>query len=296
MTTPSRADLLGQRLRKIGRDYDDRGYEVLFHVPVDLGNGATSVVDLVATSPDERVLVEVRSSGSKVAEEVELKRLADYAAAHPNTRLELVFVGSWSDNGDPLGTEDAATKRQLLHRRIDEASQLLEVGHPNGALLMVWSAVEGALRVLEEEHGVQRGNIRARNDFASLYSLSLLSRWQFELLEKGYTARSQVAHGYSHETDSALVRELADLASALLIPQRPLVGEMIDWFRDHYEDPAHGVPHDSGEGGYQYFAGGPYFANEVLEAQFPEAHERDIEEATHILEDESFEWVRKGDY
>jgi hypothetical protein len=53
---------------------------------------------------------------------------------------------------------------------------------------------------------------------------------------------------------------------------------------------------DSSEGGYQYVAGGPYDAYEVLSEQFPSALEEEIEEAADRLAHYSFEWVSKKDY
>ena len=46
------------------------------------------------------------------------------------------------------------------------------------------------------------------------------------------------------------------------------VAEVVEWFFDHYKDPADGVPHDSGEGGYQYVNGGPYDPYEVIDENF----------------------------
>lgn len=71
---------------------------------------------------------------------------------------------------------------------------------------------------------------------------------------------------------------------------------MVDWFFEHYENPAHGVPYESREGGYQYVFGGPYDAREELQESFPYAAPEDIEEAVEAIERESLEWVKKGQY
>jgi hypothetical protein len=71
--------------------------------------------------------------------------------------------------------------------------------------------------------------------------------------------------------------------------------EMVEQFLSAYEDPAQHVPHDSGEGGYLYIAGGPYDAREVLSEWYPVAPEEDIAEVAERLA-ESFDWVKQGDY
>ena len=59
-----------------------------------------------------------------------------------------------------------------------------------------------------------------------------------------------------------------------VIREHPLVSElsrslssliMVDWFFEHYNNPAQGVPHELREGGYQYVFGGPYDAREEVE-------------------------------
>jgi hypothetical protein len=74
------------------------------------------------------------------------------------------------------------------------------------------------------------------------------------------------------------------------------VARMVDWFFEHYEDPANGVPYDSNGGRYQYVFGGPYHAREELSKHFPDAKGEEIENATQIIEVEGWEWVKRGDY
>jgi hypothetical protein len=74
------------------------------------------------------------------------------------------------------------------------------------------------------------------------------------------------------------------------------VEDMTTWFFENYEDPANHVPHESAEGGYQYYAGGPYDADWVLQEQFPHATDAMREAAVEEIQRDSFEWVRIGDY
>ncbi len=72
--------------------------------------------------------------------------------------------------------------------------------------------------------------------------------------------------------------------------------QMWDWFFQHYTDPADaGIPHDSGEGGYQYWVlegKGPYHPKEVLEDEFSEYPQNIIEEVVKDILGGGGEWIR----
>ncbi|WFR98351.1 hypothetical protein [Rhizobium tumorigenes] len=51
---------------------------------------------------------------------------------------------------------------------------------------------------------------------------------------------------------------------------------MVQWFHDHYEDPAVRTPYESAEGGYQWIWGGPYDAREQFHDQFSDLAAADI--------------------
>lgn len=70
------------------------------------------------------------------------------------------------------------------------------------------------------------------------------------------------------------------------------IDSLVEWFHENYEDPAHRVPHDSGEGGYQWIYGGPYDAKEELTGRFPEEPEEIIEAAVEEIESDGlFDWA-----
>lgn len=76
------------------------------------------------------------------------------------------------------------------------------------------------------------------------------------------------------------------------------IEEMVGWFFENYEDPAHNTPHSSSDGGYQYIYGGPYDAREVLGDNFPSVPEEWINEAVdRIQKDGTYDWapVNRGD-
>lgn len=75
---------------------------------------------------------------------------------------------------------------------------------------------------------------------------------------------------------------------------REAAEEMLAWFRHHYEDPVENCPHESAEGGYQFIYGGPYDAQEELEAQYGDVHpDETIEMVAQFLSEECYEWSGK---
>jgi PIN like domain len=74
------------------------------------------------------------------------------------------------------------------------------------------------------------------------------------------------------------------------------VEEMVKWFYENYEDPANGVPYESAEGGYQYYAGGPYDPMEELQEQFPDVPFERIELATDQIYVDGSDWVKIDQY
>ncbi|MEA9357208.1 hypothetical protein SHI21_13370 [Bacteriovorax sp. PP10] len=72
---------------------------------------------------------------------------------------------------------------------------------------------------------------------------------------------------------------------------------MRNWFSERFEDPAHGTPYDSSEGGYQWIYGGPYDAEEILDGNFAEfAKKGAIEELSEELSYECSHWTRTRYY
>jgi len=93
---------------------------------------------------------------------------------------------------------------------------------------------------------------------------------------------------------AADVRDSIQVALWLDDPRFATPDEMTDWFFDRFQDPAEWVPYDSGEGGYQYPAGEPHDAQEVLTDQYSGAPEAAIGDAVDLIEPMGTEWVRKG--
>ena len=81
-----------------------------------------------------------------------------------------------------------------------------------------------------------------------------------------------------------------------LLNEDPVVVEMCRWFFRRFEDPVHGVPHDSGEGGYQYVMGGPHNAWDELGNEFPHVAQKHLDRAVELIQNHGWEWVQIGLY
>jgi hypothetical protein len=268
------------------------GFRILRETEIsELFGTAVVQPDLVAVRSDEVVVVEFaqRRSNASLPDEVKssLAQLSAVVEANPNWQLELVWIGE-----DATVPEEQAVK-SYAHRA------LLVSDHDEAAgLLLAFAALEGAIARLAarapELHG-QSSRLR-RPGLAQLASLGLIGAADFSELNSARRVRNSIAHGIDVPIDAGMVQYVVSMAERLADVRYVSVDQMVDWFFEHYEDPANGVPFDSREGGYQYVGGGPYDAEDVLVSQFPDASPGEIGEAVMLIDHNGSEWVKKGDY
>lgn len=220
--------------------------------------------DVVARSAAENVVVKV-ANRTTLAGPSWLAELAGAVEARPGWRLELVVH---ADDGP------GRTSVVAVERRAAEARRLLGAGQAEAALLVAWSAAEGALRLLAAGRGVAPRSPAPAGVLRELYSLDLLGERQFRLLDAAWRARSAVAHGFESEgpVDPGVVADLADLAARLVRPSYATVGEMVERFRA-----------DGEHSGRTPLLG----VRAELAERYPEADEREIEEAAALLGSEA---------
>ncbi|HEY3408715.1 MAG TPA: HEPN-associated N-terminal domain-containing protein [Propionicimonas sp.] len=240
--------------------------------------------DFIGHRGPDLVVVEVSTRGE--ARRAQLRRLAEVVGQHDTWRLELLWVG-----------EDipAPPRDDVVARWLHITNEIAEISN-DAALLTVWVALEAALERLVARQGIEDTRGPASRLITELYSLGVLSERQYNDLTEGHKTRGVLAHGRTAEVRPDLVERLASLAEWLASNSFVSVDRMVEAFQDEYEDPAEHVPYDSAEGGYQYIAGGPFDAREVLSELYVDAPEPDLSDAVDRLEDESFEWVRRIDY
>ncbi|MDD9990834.1 MAG: hypothetical protein OXP75_03455, partial [Rhodospirillales bacterium] len=70
------------------------------------------------------------------------------------------------------------------------------------------------------------------------------------------------------------------------------IDTLVEWFFERFEDPAHRLPYETAEGGFQWIYGGPFDAREQLEENFPDEAGHVIDAAVDRIESDGLtEWA-----
>jgi hypothetical protein len=184
-----------ERLLEVAREYHEKGYDIILHpgqaeLPEFLANHQP---DLIARGPDETVVVEVRSRDSLIRSR-ELTPLAEILADRPGWRLELVVT-------NPTGRKPGVYPYKSLsfadiRTKLQEVEKLLASGSLEATLLVCWAAAEAIIRLTAVEQDVNLEQLSPLSALKTTFSLGILSRADYKVLERAYELRSRVAHGY----------------------------------------------------------------------------------------------------
>lgn len=162
--------------------------------------------DLIATRDDEKLIVEVKGSVLRASID-RYKEIAELVSSYPGWRFVLVTPDDISDVGASriLGWE------QIIKRRLG-AARLLETGQTSAAFLLLWTALEAAMRRQARESQDPAERLPVSSLVKHLYSSGELSMEQYDRANRHLRTRNQVAHGY--EVDR-LDRECQGLGALL---------------------------------------------------------------------------------
>ncbi|MFC9223279.1 hypothetical protein ACFT8W_21540 [Streptomyces hygroscopicus] len=284
------------KLRELISDYGARGYSVISREDTSSIPSEVSKLrpDLILRKGDETIVVELKGGADSSDREqvVQLEKLAGAIGHLPNWKLEL----HW------LGTPPAKRVSREQADEIMARARAVQAVDPGAALLLAWAAAEVTLdRMIRQATADDYDSISERRAVRSpkqlvaiAQSLGLISYDIYEVLLFAADARNRIAHGFRIDGDvTALASNFLEALQRILPETYVSPDRMIDWFRQHYEDPAENMPDDGCENEYQFFGNGPYEARDVLQGQFPDADEKDIDEAVRELESECYEWVSK---
>jgi hypothetical protein len=288
-----------QAIAEVRRLYGAEGYVVEIAPAVPTTLSQLGQIDAVASKGDARVYIQFKRLHPRLARNAEPPKSAALAAAIeklPNARFDLIAL---PDPSDVLPTHGDITSRANGALRLVSSADTSEGVGVEAAMLLASSALEGALRLL-----AYNSEIFVEDDLsldalaANLWSEGFLSDPQWNRIQEIAAARNALVHGLRSGAGVTVddVRSAADMAESLSSDASLSAQDLIDWFLERYEEPHHHVPHDSSEGGYQYFMGGPYNAGDVLAEQFPNAPLKVHEEAVEHLNGLSPDWVRRDQY
>ena len=122
---------------------------------------------------------------------------------------ELVRDGSDAEGGRLLSAPQ-------ITAALEQANELQQRGYLVPALLLLWSATEGALRLLAARENVELENLAPADVTKRLYTLGLLGHAQYRMLDDAVRLRNQAAHGFQTSITSQDVTSVAGLARELL--------------------------------------------------------------------------------
>jgi len=200
-------------IAKVAEDYRRRGYDVDVEpsgpsLPEFLGEFRP---DLIARSPGETVVVGVKV-GTRTSVAERLRDVVERINRQPGWRFSLVFVNP--EHPDQL-TEAQPAPLSLLQERAKNADALLQADQKEAAFLLLWSAVEGTLRLLAERADLPLASLPPSALIRDLYSAGEISRQHFESLMRLLPIRNQLVHGLESQ-ESVDVEGLRRVGQELL--------------------------------------------------------------------------------
>ncbi len=199
-----------RRLASVASDYEKRGYDVKLRPAADSIPEflAGFEPDLIATGNGESVVVEVKAR-REFENDQSIAALEAALRDRPGWRFELIIDGSDSEHGRSLGPAQIGTS-------LEEASELQRGGHAVAALLLLWSATEGVLRLLAARENVELESPAPAYVTKRLYTLGLLGREQYRALDEAVRLRNQAAHGFQVSVTRQDLANVAMIARELL--------------------------------------------------------------------------------
>jgi uncharacterized protein YutE (UPF0331/DUF86 family) len=200
------------RLYDIAELYKERGYKVTVsprpnRLPKFLSKFKP---DIVAEGPNESVVVEVKSS-NKVRDTNYWRELTAIVQRHPGWRLELVV------NNSSKAQNLETINQKLINERFQEGQQLSKQGMLAASLLIIWSALEAAMRIASKKNEVDLPDLRPATVITRLYSDGLLEREEYDFLLDCMRLRNSVAHGfYEGRIKKSLLTRLQQISLRLM--------------------------------------------------------------------------------
>ncbi len=210
MKSASTTDRDNRLLMSVASEYEKKGYQVKLRptagdLPAFL---AGFEPDLIAVGTDESVVVEVKAR-KEFEDEQAVAAIEAVLRNRQGWRFELIIDGSESERGRLLGTSQIGTS-------LEEANELQQEGHVVAALLLLWSATEGILRQLATRENVELESLAPGYVTKRLYTLGLLGREQYRILDEAVQLRNQAVHGFQVSVTRQDLANVTTIARELL--------------------------------------------------------------------------------
>jgi hypothetical protein len=214
---PSEGERLEQnKLHEVAKDLQAKGFRVVrrptaAELPEFLRGFQP---DLIAFRGKEGIVVEVKTRRT-LATADHLTSLAEVVSSVPGWRLELVLT---NPKEKPVAGPADRLDQSDIHWRIGEAKELLHEGSSVAAMLLAWSAAEGALRLLAERAGVALEKNDPGFIIRKLAVNGYLADSDYRVLRPAVDVRNSLVHGFATpQLSPELVEQLVGVADRLMI-------------------------------------------------------------------------------
>lgn len=195
-----------QKLEQIADEYQRKGFAVRVrpaeHELPRFLRGFE--LDLIATSPRENVVVEVKSSSS--IDQDAMTRLAQTIEREPGWRFDVAFV-SQPVAPDVPSEEELAPEAQV-DRLLASAETLFAEGQIEAAAMLAWSAAETILRRSLRSAAPELERQSSARVLKHLYALGNIDNAAFERLLQLMQFRNAVAHGFTPRTSAPSIPDV----------------------------------------------------------------------------------------
>ncbi len=211
MTPPP---IILQAIERVAEDYRRRGYDVAVRpsgptLPEFLVGYEP---DIIARAPHESVVVEVKV-GTRTSVAERFRDVAELVSQQPGWRFSLVYV---NPNEPDRITEAELAPLPKLQERAQNAESLLQAGQSEAAFLLLWSVLEGTLRLLGRRAQLPLENLPPSALIRELYSSGEINRGDFETLMSLLPVRNRLVHGLTGRGDEGYVEPLRGVVRSLL--------------------------------------------------------------------------------
>lgn len=261
-----RREVDGRAVERVKARYEADGFEVSFGERLPPPHD-DFIADAIARRGDRTILIEIQPNNIHKFKSDRLARLSEILESDQSWQLNLETYPVESPLPDP--------RRDDITRRLEEAKRVASMS-PEASLMLIWSAVEGALLAICRDQDLPR--VRPGRPRAFVHDLvihGVLSDNQFKELDWLAQIRDNIAHGLNSKLPSEDQLDwLVRFAQAAAEGEVAAMEDMAEWFTDP-------------EGGIRIQAETGQAIEGILRQRFGTALESDITEAVALIQSET---------
>ena len=261
-----RREVDGRAVERVKARYEADGYAVSFGERLPPPHD-DFIADAIARRGDKAILIEIQPNNIHKFKRERLARLNEILESDQSWQLNIETYPVESPPPDP--------DRDDITRRLEEAKRVADAS-PEASLMLIWSAVEGALVAICRDQDLPR--VRPGRPRALVHDLvihGVLSDNQFKELDRFAQIRNNIAHGLNSKLPSEDQLDwLIRFALAAAEGEVAAMEDMVEWFTDSESEIR--IQAETGRD-----------IRHILRQRFGTALEADITEAAAIIEEES---------